>query len=52
MSAEGQTVVSAAGDAGSSDCNGITNNDLAVDDPASQPFVTGVGGLSINSINP
>jgi subtilase family serine protease len=52
MSAQGQTVVSAAGDAGSSDCNGITNNDLAVDDPASQPFVTGVGGLSINSISP
>lgn len=52
MSAQGQTIVSAAGDAGSSDCNGITNNDLAVDDPASQPFVTGVGGLTINSISP
>jgi len=52
MSAEGQTVVSAAGDTGSSDCNGITNNNLAVDDPASQPFVTGVGGLTINNINP
>jgi hypothetical protein len=52
MSAEGQTVVSAAGDSGSSDCNGITNNNLAVDDPASQPYVTGVGGLTINDINP
>ncbi len=52
MSAQGQTVVSAAGDAGSSDCNGITNNSLAVDDPASQPFVTGVGGLPVNSISP
>ncbi|MEO9181414.1 MAG: protease pro-enzyme activation domain-containing protein [Acidimicrobiales bacterium] len=52
MAAQGQTVVSAAGDAGSSDCNGITNNSLAVDDPASQPFVTGVGGLSVNDINP
>ena len=52
MAAQGQTVVSAAGDAGSSDCNGITNNALAVDDPASQPYVTGVGGLSVSSIAP
>ncbi len=52
MAAQGQTVISAAGDAGSSDCNGITNNNLAVDDPASQPLVTGVGGLSVNNINP
>jgi subtilase family serine protease len=52
MAAQGQTIVSAAGDAGSSDCNGITNNDPAVDDPASQPYVTGVGGLSVNNIAP
>ena len=52
MAAQGQTIVSAAGDAGSSDCNGITNNDLAVDDPASQPYVTGVGGLSVSDISP
>ena len=52
MAAQGQTVVSAAGDEGSSDCNGITNNNLAVDDPASQPYVTGVGGLTVNDINP
>ncbi|HUZ40106.1 MAG TPA: protease pro-enzyme activation domain-containing protein [Acidimicrobiales bacterium] len=52
MAAQGQTVASAAGDTGSSDCNGITNNALAVDDPASQPYVTGVGGLSVNSIQP
>src|SRR5580692_10257395 len=52
MAAQGQTVVSAAGDAGSSDCNGITNNDPAVDDPASQPYVTGVGGLTVNNIAP
>ncbi len=52
MAAQGQTVVSAAGDEGSSDCNGITNNDPAVDDPASQPFVTGVGGLTVNDISP
>lgn len=52
MAAQGQTVLSAAGDAGSSDCHGITNNNPAVDDPASQPFVTGVGGLSVNAIAP
>jgi len=53
MSAEGQTVISAAGDSGSSDCSqGTNSNALAVDDPASQPFVTGVGGLTINGINP
>lgn len=52
MAAQGQTVISAAGDSGSSDCAGITNNKLAVDDPASQPFVTGVGGLSVTSVTP
>jgi subtilase family serine protease len=52
MAAQGQTIVSAAGDSGSSDCNGITNNSPAVDDPASQPYVTGVGGLSVTDISP
>jgi len=52
MAAQGQSVLAAAGDAGSSDCSGITNNNPAVDDPASQPYVTGVGGLSVTSINP
>jgi len=52
MAAQGQTIVSAAGDEGSSDCNGITNNNPAVDDPASQPYVTGVGGLTVNDVNP
>ena len=52
MAAQGQTVVAAAGDNGSSDCNGITTNAPAVDDPASQPLVTGVGGLSVTSIAP
>jgi subtilase family serine protease len=52
MAAQGQTVLSAAGDSGSSDCNGITNNQPAVDDPASQPYVTGVGGLSVSNISP
>jgi len=52
MAAQGQTVVSAGGDNGSSDCSGITNNAPAVDDPSSQPYVTGVGGLSVASISP
>ena len=52
MAAQGQTVIAAAGDSGSSDCAGITTNAPAVDDPASQPFVTGVGGLTVSSISP
>ncbi len=51
---QGQTIVSAAGDDGSEDCDGYDQGpgadsqlSLAVDDPASQPFVTGVGGTSL-----
>jgi subtilase family serine protease len=50
MAAQGQTMIASAGDEGSSDCNGITNNSAAVDDPASQPYVTGVGGLTVSNI--
>ncbi len=48
--AQGQTVVSAAGDNGSTDCYGeyknnlAENQQLAVDFPASSQYVTGVGG--------
>ncbi|MDE3130235.1 MAG: S8/S53 family peptidase [Acidobacteriota bacterium] len=54
---QGQTFVSAAGDTGSTDCwspppGGNTNNSLAVDDPASQPFATAVGGTSLSAIGP
>lgn len=56
MAAQGQTVVAAAGDSGSSDCannpDGYAPTTLAVDDPASQPLVTGVGGLSVTSTSP
>ncbi|HUY43028.1 MAG TPA: protease pro-enzyme activation domain-containing protein [Acidimicrobiales bacterium] len=54
MAAQGQSVLASAGDSGSSDCNGNSSNSisLAVDDPASQPFVTGVGGLNVQSISP
>ena len=54
--AEGKTIVAAAGDYGSEDCYGQTfgaqRTALAVDDPSSQPFVTGVGGTSFASLGP
>lgn len=46
---QGQSVFAASGDTGSSDCGG---GGLAVGDPASQPFVTGVGGTSLPSLGP
>jgi subtilase family serine protease len=53
---QGQSVVSATGDEGSEDCNqatpGVTANQLAVDDPGSQRFVTGVGGTTLLSPGP
>jgi hypothetical protein len=45
---EGQSIYAAAGDSGSDDCG--TSGSLAVDDPASQPYVTGAGGTSMTSI--
>lgn len=50
MAAQGQTIIAASGDNGSSDCNGVISNAPAVDDPASQPLVTGVGGLTVTSL--
>jgi hypothetical protein len=47
---QGQTIVSASGDEGSEDCNGnggVPDGSLQVEDPASQPFVTGVGGTTL-----
>jgi kumamolisin len=55
MATQGQTVIAAAGDSGSADCAGAETNPvptLSVDDPASQPYVTGVGGLTISNISP
>ena len=54
---QGQTVISAAGDSGSTDCNGIgtlttaQQEALAVDYPASSQYVTGMGGTEISSAN-
>ncbi len=52
---QGQTVVAAAGDNGAQDCDtGGPRSSLApaVDDPASQPLVVGVGGTSLRSVGP
>ena len=53
--AQGQTVISAAGDNGSEDCflaGQNLNVQLAVDDPSSQQYVTGVGGTSLAGVGP
>lgn len=57
MAAQGQSIFSAAGDFGAYDAAQMTNtsggyqtwvNQLLTDDPASQPYVTGVGGTSLS----
>ncbi|HSC04357.1 MAG TPA: protease pro-enzyme activation domain-containing protein [Solirubrobacteraceae bacterium] len=48
---EGISIFSASGDDGAEDC--FPENPTAqVDDPASQPFVTGVGGTQVNALGP
>ena len=49
--AAGLSFYAASGDSGSSDCEPLNPKDtnLVVDDPASQPFVTGVGGTALHS---
>jgi hypothetical protein len=52
MAVQGQTVVAAAGDAGSEDCfdtvgPGGAGADLAIDDPGAQPDVVSAGGTSL-----
>jgi Pro-kumamolisin, activation domain len=49
--AQGQTILAASGDQGANGCyNPQTgaNQQPAVDDPASQPYVTGVGGTTLH----
>ncbi len=53
--AQGQSVFSSSGDNGSDDCNTFETttpvsgqNPLSVDDPSSQPYVTSVGGTTID----
>lgn len=52
--AQGQSVFASAGDSGSNDCNAFYAPNpvtpvLSADDPASQPYVVGVGGTTINN---
>lgn len=55
--AQGQTVLSASGDQGSTSCSGVSGlttlqqQAKAVNYPASSPYVTGMGGTEINNPN-
>jgi kumamolisin len=50
---QGQSILAASGDNGSEACYQQTlSTALAVNDPASQPDVTGVGGTSLNAAGP
>ncbi|HEY1777833.1 MAG TPA: protease pro-enzyme activation domain-containing protein [Solirubrobacteraceae bacterium] len=60
---QGQTFLTSSGDRGSEGCQVINNpnqiwgasptaTELAVDDPASQPFATGVGGTELTATGP
>src|SRR5262249_2571297 len=51
--ASGLSFYAASGDSGSSGCKDVVRGYTAhvVDDPASQPFVTGVGGTVLHSAN-
>ncbi len=55
MAAQGQTVFNDAGDDGSDSCAEHASTpvaaDLSVQDPASQPYVTSVGGTTITKAN-
>ena len=47
--AQGQSIFVASGDFGSNDCGNTTPTTPSVDDPASQPYVTGVGGTTLTT---
>ncbi|HWE11544.1 MAG TPA: protease pro-enzyme activation domain-containing protein [Solirubrobacteraceae bacterium] len=52
---QGQSIVAADGDTGAQDCDtGGTppQTQPAVDDPSSQPYVTGVGGTTLSALGP
>ena len=44
---QGQTILAASGEPGAADC--CLGTARAVDDPASQPYVTGVGGTKVGT---
>ncbi|HEY1734991.1 MAG TPA: S53 family peptidase, partial [Acidimicrobiales bacterium] len=47
---QGQTVVAASGDEGDTECYGDGSSALEVQDPSSQPYVTGVGGTTMQGL--
>ena len=49
MAVAGMSFFSASGDDGASDCHRLGFNGLAVDDPAGQPYATGVGGTTLHT---
>jgi subtilase family serine protease len=52
---QGQSIVAASGDSGAEDCDtggALPQTQAAVDDPSSQPFVTGVGGTTVQALGP
>jgi Pro-kumamolisin, activation domain/Putative Ig domain/Subtilase family len=52
---EGQSIVAADGDSGAQDCSSggpVPQTQAAVDDPSSQPYVTGVGGTTLSALGP
>jgi len=51
MATQGQSMFAASGDDGSEVCGG-SNTALAVDDPANDPYVTGVGGTTLSALGP
>ena len=48
MAAQGQSIFAASGDSGAYD----DKSTISVDDPASQPYMTGVGGTSLTTAGP
>jgi subtilase family serine protease len=49
MAVAGISFFTASGDAGSSGCHPVGYNGLDVDDPAGQPYATGVGGTTLHT---
>jgi subtilase family serine protease len=49
MAVAGISFFAASGDDGASDCHRQGFNNLAVDDPAGQPYATGVGGTTLHT---
>jgi len=48
LAVAGMSFYVASGDDGASDCHRLGTNTLAVDDPAGEPYATGVGGTTLH----